>query len=44
TEIEAAHATGGAGSDPAPLVAQLARQGKTFAHWQKAGAPKGGNT
>ncbi|UJX43979.1 3-hydroxyacyl-CoA dehydrogenase NAD-binding domain-containing protein [Xanthobacter sp. YC-JY1] len=36
TEIEAAHATGGAGSDPAPLLAELVREGKTFADWQKA--------
>ena len=42
TEVEAAHATGGAGSDPAPLLARLAAEGKTFADWQKAGAPKGG--
>ncbi|NMN60262.1 3-hydroxyacyl-CoA dehydrogenase, partial [Xanthobacter sp. SG618] len=36
TEIEAAHATGGAGSNPAPLLVQLAAEGKRFADWQKA--------
>ena len=36
TEVEAAHATGGAGSDPAPLLVQLAAEGTTFADWQKA--------
>ncbi|MFG1184450.1 3-hydroxyacyl-CoA dehydrogenase NAD-binding domain-containing protein [Xanthobacter aminoxidans] len=44
TEIKAAHATGGAGSDTAPLLAQLVAEGRAFADWQKASAPKGGNT
>jgi 3-hydroxyacyl-CoA dehydrogenase len=44
TEIKAAHATAGAGSEPAELLAQLAAEGKTFADWQKASAPKGGNS
>ncbi|WP_024280566.1 FAD-dependent oxidoreductase [Xanthobacter sp. 126] len=43
TEIKAAHKTGGAGSEPAELLAQLAREGRTFTDWHKASAPKGGN-
>ncbi|MFG1229017.1 FAD-dependent oxidoreductase [Xanthobacter wiegelii] len=35
-EVQAAHATGGAGSEPAPLLVQLAAEGTTFADWQKA--------
>ncbi|MFG1266285.1 3-hydroxyacyl-CoA dehydrogenase NAD-binding domain-containing protein, partial [Xanthobacter aminoxidans] len=33
TEIKAAHATGGAGSEPAELLAQLVAEGRTFADW-----------
>ncbi|MFG1244104.1 FAD-dependent oxidoreductase [Xanthobacter sp. V7C-4] len=34
TEVEAAHAAGGAGSEPAPLLVALARDGHSFADWQ----------
>ncbi|MET3356148.1 UNVERIFIED_ORG: 3-hydroxyacyl-CoA dehydrogenase [Xanthobacter viscosus] len=34
TEVEAAHAAGGAGSEPAPLLLALARDGRGFADWQ----------
>ncbi|MCG5238156.1 FAD-dependent oxidoreductase, partial [Xanthobacter oligotrophicus] len=33
TEVEAAHAAGGAGSEPAPLLLALARDGRSFADW-----------
>jgi 3-hydroxyacyl-CoA dehydrogenase len=33
-EIEAAHRTGGAGSEPAPLLIDLARSGGTFSDWR----------
>ncbi|MFG1307506.1 3-hydroxyacyl-CoA dehydrogenase family protein, partial [Xanthobacter autotrophicus] len=33
TEVEAAHAAGGAGSEPAPLLLALARDGRGFADW-----------
>ena len=36
TEVEAAHAAGGAGSEPAPLLLALARDGRGFADWRKA--------
>ena len=34
-EVEAAHACGGAGSEPAPLLISLARNGGTFAQWRR---------
>ncbi|MFG1333613.1 FAD-dependent oxidoreductase [Xanthobacter autotrophicus] len=34
TEVEAAHAAGGAGSEPAPLLLALARDGRSFADWR----------
>ncbi|MBB6307776.1 FAD-dependent oxidoreductase [Xanthobacter tagetidis] len=33
-EMEAAHAAGGAGSEPAPLLVELARAGRSFADWR----------
>jgi 3-hydroxyacyl-CoA dehydrogenase len=33
-EVEAAHAAGGAGSEPAPLLVDLARRGATFSDWR----------
>ncbi len=33
-EVEAAHAAGGAGSEPAALLIELARTGATFAEWR----------
>ncbi|MEP9350737.1 3-hydroxyacyl-CoA dehydrogenase NAD-binding domain-containing protein [Xanthobacter sp. KR7-225] len=41
-EVQAAHATGGAGSEPAPLLLERAAAGGTFSDWRKAGAPMGG--
>ena len=35
TEVEAAHAAGGEGSEPAPLLVELARSGRTFTAWRK---------
>jgi 3-hydroxyacyl-CoA dehydrogenase len=32
--VEAAHQVGGAGSEPAPLLVELARKGANFADWQ----------
>jgi 3-hydroxyacyl-CoA dehydrogenase len=34
-DVEAAARAGGAGSEPAPLFVELAREGRTFADWQK---------
>ncbi|GLI20868.1 MULTISPECIES: 3-hydroxyacyl-CoA dehydrogenase NAD-binding domain-containing protein [Hyphomicrobiales] len=34
-EMEAAHAAGGAGSEPAPLLVELARSGGRFATWTR---------
>ncbi len=34
-EVEAAHGVGGEGSEPAPLLVELARSGKTFTAWRK---------
>ncbi|WP_283740099.1 3-hydroxyacyl-CoA dehydrogenase NAD-binding domain-containing protein [Chelatococcus albus] len=34
-EVEAAHAAGGAGSEPSPLLVDLARRGETFAQWRR---------
>ena len=34
-DVEAAAKAGGAGSEPAPLLIQLAREGRTFADWQR---------
>lgn len=34
-DVEAAHRAGGVGSEPAPLLVQLARTGGTFARWQR---------
>ena len=36
TEMESAHAVGGAGSEPAPLLIELARSGKKFGDWRNA--------
>jgi 3-hydroxyacyl-CoA dehydrogenase len=36
TEVEAAHAAGGAGSEPARLLIELARSGGTFTQWRRA--------
>ena len=36
TEMEAAHAVGGAGSEPAPLLIERARSGKKFSDWRPA--------
>jgi 3-hydroxyacyl-CoA dehydrogenase len=33
-EVEAASAAGGAGSEPAPLLVELARAGRSFADWR----------
>jgi 3-hydroxyacyl-CoA dehydrogenase len=33
-EVEAAHRAGGAGSEPAPLLVDLARRGATFSDWR----------
>lgn len=35
-EVEAAHATGGAGSEPSALLKDPARTGGSFAAWRKA--------
>ncbi|MFS8038907.1 FAD-dependent oxidoreductase [Xanthobacter sp. AM11] len=35
-EVEAAHAAGGAGDEPAELLVRLVRSGHTFADWRKA--------
>nr|WP_029005248.1 FAD-dependent oxidoreductase [Azorhizobium doebereinerae] len=35
-EVEAAHAAGGTGSEPAALLVRLAREGGSFAAWQTA--------
>ncbi|MDR6755853.1 3-hydroxyacyl-CoA dehydrogenase [Mycoplana sp. BE70] len=34
-EVEAAHKAGGTGSEPAPLLTELARSGSTFAAWRR---------
>ena len=34
-EVEAAHKAGGVGSEPAPLLIELARTGGTFAAWRR---------
>jgi len=36
TEMKSAHAVGGAGSEPAPLLIELARSGKKFGDWCNA--------
>ena len=36
TEMESAHAVGGAGSEPAPLLIELARSGRKFGDWRNA--------
>lgn len=41
-EVQAAHAAGGAGSEPASLLVERAAAGGTFSDWRKAGAPMGG--
>ena len=33
-EVEQAARVGGAGSEPAPLLVRLAREGASFAEWQ----------
>jgi 3-hydroxyacyl-CoA dehydrogenase len=40
-EVEAAHAAGGAGSEPAPLLRDLAEAGGTFKEWQRGRATAG---
>jgi 3-hydroxyacyl-CoA dehydrogenase len=35
-EVESAYAVGGVGSEPAPLLIELAREGKTFTAWRKS--------
>jgi 3-hydroxyacyl-CoA dehydrogenase len=37
-DVEAAATVGGAGSEPAPLLLELAREGRTFADWQNRAA------
>jgi 3-hydroxyacyl-CoA dehydrogenase len=39
-DVEAAAKAGAAGSEPAPLLSELAREGRTFAEWQKGIAEK----
>ena len=34
-EVETAHRVGGVGSEPAPLLVELARSGGTFAAWRR---------
>jgi len=36
-EVEAAHAAGGAGSNPAPRLVELAEKAGTFAGWHQGG-------